>query len=226
MKGPTTEEVATFKASLDALWDRIRAVTDRPVRVVAVSKTHPVEACMTAMAAGVSDLGENYAQELAAKAGQLAGDGANADQIRWHFIGGLQRNKVRLIAPFVSLWHTVDRESLAAEIGRRAPGARVLIQVDLAGTDGRSGCTFEDLDAAVKAARSSGLTVEGLMGIAPIGDEASARQAFRRLAGAARDRGLSEVSMGMSGDLEIALEEGATIVRIGTDLFGPRQRKN
>lgn len=200
-----------------AILDRIAELTDRPVRLVAVTKGHPVEVAAAALAAGLEDLGENYAQELAAKADRLRGAAPT-----WHFVGRLQRNKVRSISAVTTLWHTVDRPSLADEIARRAPGAEVLVQLDLAGLEGRGGCAPDDAPALVQHCQQLELSVRGLMGVGPPGAPELARPGFRRLVEMADDLGLVERSIGMSGDLDVAVEEGATLVRLGTALVGAR----
>jgi pyridoxal phosphate enzyme (YggS family) len=199
----------------DALRHRIGELTDRDVRIVCVTKAHPPEVAAAARAAGFVDLGENYARELADKAATL-------DDIRWHFIGQLQTNKVRLIADVVDLWQTIDRPSLAEQVAKRAPQARVLVQIDLAGLAGRGGCDPADAPALVTRCRDLGLEVEGLMGVGPPGEPEDARAGFRLLDRLARDLGLRERSMGMSADMDVAVEEGATIVRVGAALVGPR----
>ncbi len=204
-----------------ALEERIAAVTTRPVRVVAVTKGHPPEVALAALRAGFTDLGENYAQELRSKA-ELVSEVAPGAEPRWHFVGRLQSNKVRMIAPHVALWQTVDRSALAAEMAQRSPGARVLCQVDLAGMPGRGGCERGEVDELVGAATDAGLVVAGLMGVGVPGDAAATAEAFEWLSATRERIGLHELSMGMSGDLEAALEAGATIVRVGTDLFGQR----
>jgi pyridoxal phosphate enzyme (YggS family) len=186
------------------------------VRLLAVTKGHGVEAVEAAVAAGVLDVGESYAQELLGKADVVEAP------VRWHFIGGLQRNKVRSIAPFVRLWQSVDRLSLAGEIARHAPGAAVLVQVNVSGQEHQGGCPPERLAAVVDGCTDLGLDVRGLMAIGPQGPEAEVRSAFRRVRDLADRLGLPERSMGMTGDLEAAVAEGSTLVRIGTALFGPR----
>lgn len=190
------------------------------VRVLAVSKGVEAPRLEVALAAGLHDLGESYAQELVAKA---EGPLAEHAQLRWHFIGRLQRNKVRLVAPFVHLWQSVDRLSLAADVARRAPGARVLVQVNVAGADQQGGCPPERVAATVEGCRDLGLEVEGLMAIGPQGSPEVVRAGFRRVRVLADALQLPERSMGMSGDLEQAVAEGSTMVRVGTALFGPRR---
>jgi hypothetical protein len=201
------------------------------VRLVAVTKGFGVDVVRAALAAGLVDVGESYVQELVAKATDVEHgfeheieDGAPAAVVapRWHFIGRLQRNKVRKAAPFVALWHSVDRLRLGAEIARWAPGAAVLVQVNTSGEEAKGGCPPPMAAGLVEGLVDLGLDVQGLMTIAPAGPPEGARAAFTT-ARELRDRqGLSELSMGMSGDLEVALGEGATIVRVGSGLFGPR----
>jgi hypothetical protein len=206
-------------AELRARW---RELTDRDVRLVCVTKAHGPEVAAAALAAGLADLGENYAQELSAKAALFTLHPPVGPVPRWHFIGQLQRNKVRLVAPHAHWWHTVDRASLADEVARRAPGAAVFVQLDLAEIPGRGGCVPAEAPALVDHARSAGLDVVGLMGVAPPGTPEDARPGFRLLVQMADDLGLEERSIGMSGDADIAVEEGATVVRIGSALVGPR----
>lgn len=190
------------------------AAGSRPVTLVAVTKGFGPEVVRAALAAGLDDLGENYAQELVAKAG-AAGAGC-----RWHFLGALQRRKVRHLAPLVHLWQSVDRVEAGQEIARHAPGAAVLVQVDVSGQPGRTGCTEASAPALVGRLRDLGLDVRGLMAVAGLGEDP--RPQFRRLAALARGLDLEELSMGMSDDLEVALEEGSTMVRVGRALFGAR----
>jgi uncharacterized pyridoxal phosphate-containing UPF0001 family protein len=227
MSGPGEDAAALERLTAELrarhrdLRARIAAVTDRDVRVVCVTKGHPPLVARAALRAGLVDLGENYAQELTAKAAQVHGaDGGPAP--RWHAIGRLQRNKVRQLADVVSLWHTVDRPELAEEIARRRPGAAVLVQLDLAGLPGRGGCEPADAPDLVRRCTELGLVVEGLMGVGTPGPPESARPGFARLRTLADQLELPTRCMGMSGDLEVALEEGATMVRVGTALVGPR----
>jgi pyridoxal phosphate enzyme (YggS family) len=185
------------------------------VRLVAVTKGFGPEVVAAAVAAGVDDVGESYAQELVAKA-------AVVDAPRWHFVGRLQVNKVRALAGTVALWQSVDRARLVDELARRAPGAQVLVQVDVSGEPSKGGCPPAEVPALVERAAAAGLEPAGLMAVGPLGAPEAARAGFRALAGLADRLGLVERSMGMSGDLEVAVQEGATMVRVGTALFGPR----
>jgi len=191
------------------------------VILVVVTKEVGIAGVRAAIAAGASELGENRAQELVAKAEAVTADDAPAaSRVRWHFIGRLQRNKVRAVAPHVALWQSIDRADLAAEVGRRSPGAAVLVQVNMTGEVQKGGCAPDETDALVQACRAQGCLVEGLMTIPPaVGDP---RAVFARLRRMTDDLGLGVCSMGMSGDFELAIAEGSTMVRVGGAIFGPR----
>jgi PLP dependent protein len=206
--------------------DRVQAVRHRiaragghDVRLIAVTKGFGPDAVRAALEAGVTDVGENYAQELVDKAASLGATGGSA---RWHFIGRLQRNKVKSIVSLVSLWQSIDRAPLATEIARRSPGAAVLVQLNLSGEEQKGGCPVDRAADLVDHCRSAGLDVRGLMGVGPAGSAEDARPGFRQLVELADALALPERSIGMSADLEVAVEEGSTMVRIGRDLFGPR----
>jgi hypothetical protein len=222
-----TVEAADVVAAHERLLDRIADAGGDPeaVAVVAVTKGFGPDVPIAALGAGLVDLGESYAQELAAKADAVdaqAGEGEDAPAPRWHFIGRLQSNKVRLVAQRVSCWQSVDRPALVDELARRAPGARVLIQVDAAGEEAKGGARPEDVAALVTHAHDVGLQVAGLMAIGVAGDEAASETAFAATAALADRLGLPERSFGMSGDLAAAVRAGTTMVRVGTALFGPR----
>ncbi len=195
------------------------------VRLVAVTKGFGPEVVDAALHAGVVDVAESYAQELVAKAAALS-TMPHHPLPRWHFVGRLQSNKVARLAPLVELWQSVDRMELVRHLVRRAPSARVLVQVDTTGASGRGGCVPGEVAPLVAAARQGGLDVSGLMSVGPAGPPEEARAGFRLLASLADDLGLVERSMGMSGDLEVAVEEGSTMVRVGQALFGPRTVRN
>jgi len=213
----------------DALADRIDRLRDRIARagrdpdtvtIVAVTKGFGLDTVEHALAAGLTELGENYAQDLRAKADAL--DSAQRDAVRWHFIGRLQTNKVRLIAPEVALWQSIDRPALAEEIAKHAPQAHVLVQVNTSGEEQKGGCRPDETERLVTRCRELGLTVRGLMCVGPAAAPDESRSAFRRLTTLADGLDLRERSMGMSDDLDIALDEGSTMIRIGTALFGRR----
>jgi pyridoxal phosphate enzyme (YggS family) len=192
--------------------DLVAEVRAAGVRLVAVTKGQPVAAAQEAVASGVVDLGENYAQDLVDKAHEVPG-------ARWHYLGAVQRRKVRGLAPHVAVWQSVARPEEGEAIATAAPGATVLVQVNVSGLPARNGCHWDELAGLVASLRGQDLDVRGLMCVATPGEE---RAHFRRLAVAAGSLGLPELSMGMSGDWRVAVEEGATTVRIGSALFGPR----
>ncbi len=209
---------------LGALRDRLSRAGGDHVKVVAVTKGFGPDAVAAAMEAGLCDVGENYAQELIAKAKDVGHQPGAPFDPRWHFIGRLQRNKIRKIAGLVHLWQSVDRPELADEIARRAPGARILVQVDVVGIGGRGGCPPTETAGLVQHCRSAGLEVAGLMAVGAFGPPEDVRPGFRLLASQAEDLGVADLSMGMTADIEVAVEEGTTLVRVGTGLFGPRPR--
>ena len=204
-----TERVAALRGRIE------RAGGDPDAITIVGAKPPTVDDCVAAVAAGIADLGENRAQLLLAKAPGVTG-------ARWHFIGRLQTNKVRLLAPHVELWESIDRVEVADEVAARAPSARVLVQVNISDEARKGGCQPAAVTALVAHARTRGLTVLGVMGIGPLGPPEAARPGFRTLREIADDLGLEVRSMGMSADLEVAVEEGSTMVRVGTALFGPR----
>jgi pyridoxal phosphate enzyme (YggS family) len=201
----------------------LRADVPEGVTLVAVSKTHPPEAIREAYAAGQRDFGENYAQEWRAKADALA----DLPDLVWHFVGGLQTNKAKLLAPRARWIHTVDREELARELSKRyaAKGAvaRALLEVNVAREPQKAGCDPDAVERLADAVRAlPGLELRGLMCIPPAeGDPRPRFAALRALADRLR---LPDASMGMSGDWREAIAEGSTIVRVGTAIFGARER--
>lgn len=204
------ERLAAVRARLDA-------AGGNAVEILPVTKGFDASAIAAARSVGFASIGENYAQELLAKREECAG-------MRVHFIGQLQTNKVRQIADVVDVYETVDRDRLVREIAKRAPGAHVLVQVVPDDTDpGKGGCRLDRADELIEQARTAGLHVRGVMAVGPT---EGGPQAARPIFGAARalvDRhGLEACSIGMSADLEVAVEEGSTQVRVGTALFGPR----
>ena len=195
------------------------------VQVMAVTKGHPPEVAAAALEVGAHLLGESYAQELVRKAPLIPG-------AAWHFIGQLQSNKVRVVAPLVRVVESVDRASLVRELARRSPGHEVFIEVDLArsaglAVAGRGGVELDRVDELIDVATGAGLVVSGVMGVAPysamqpLGPAAIGR-AFGLLRSIVDRRSLRHCSMGMSDDLELAVAEGSTMIRVGTALVGPR----
>jgi pyridoxal phosphate enzyme (YggS family) len=203
---------------LAAVRDRIERAGGGPdVVVLPVTKGFGPVAIEAAIAAGCGLIGENYAQELLAKLPEVKGPRPEV-----HFIGQLQSRKVRTLAAVVDVWQTVDRPVLVDELAKRAPGARVMVQVNVTDEPQKAGCAPPDTPALVAAALDAGLVVEGLMTIGRAGPPEGSRAGFRQLRALAESLGVRHCSMGMSEDLEVAVSEGSTIVRVGTALFGHR----
>ena len=223
-------------ANVARIRERIAAATERcgrgprPVRLVAVSKQMEPERIQAAIAAGVADIGENYVQEAAAKRTEV-GNGA-----QWHLIGHLQRNKAAQAVQIFDMIQTVDSPRIAEAIGRRAQEQGrtldVLIQVNTSGEESKYGVSPQEVEGLLEAAAGvAGIRVTGLMTIGRWDpDPERARPEFRLLFDLAQkldDRAgarMEWLSMGMSHDFEVAIEEGANLVRIGTGVFGPRAR--
>jgi pyridoxal phosphate enzyme (YggS family) len=207
---------------------------ERPVRLIAVTKTHPVEAVLAAHAAGISDVGENKVQEATRKQDELAVAGAAPAGLRWHLIGHLQTNKAKALTRF-AMFHAIDRAGLAdaasAVAVKAATTLDVFLQVNVSGEATKGGYTPAELPReAARLAGLPGLRVCGAMTMAPLdADERTLRAVFggtRSALAVLQDAGhasATELSMGMSGDYEVAVEEGATLVRLGTVLFGARE---
>ena len=204
---------------LDVVHERMRAAGGEDVALLPVSKGHPVEAAIAARRLGLLELGENYAQDVVAKAPVVE---AAAGTVGWHFIGQLQSNKIRLIAEQVHTWQSVDRLKVGREIAKRAPGSRVFAQVNLSCETQKAGCSFDEIETLVHELQQLELDVAGLMGVGTATDEKATAAAFARLRGEVDRLDLVECSMGMTDDLEVAVREGSTMVRIGSDLFGAR----
>lgn len=214
----TPDELA---ARVDEVWNRVVDAGGDPaaITLLAVTKGFPAAVAVDASAAGLVDLGENYAQELVAKAPEVAAAG---HPVRWHAIGRLQTNKVRALAPLVALWQSIDRPGLAAEVAKRAPGARVLIQVNVSDEPDKGGCAPADTADLVARSVDLGLDVAGLMAVGRTGAPDAARPGFATLRTLADRLDLPVRSMGMSADLAVAVQEGSTLLRVGSALFGPR----
>ena len=233
----TIRPIMTFiSANLQAVRERIRQAAASAGRnaegidLLAVSKTMPAEAVAQAAAAGQRAFGENYVQEGVDKARQLAGLG-----LEWHFIGPLQSNKTRPVAETFAWVHSIDRLKLAERLSAQRPAdlppLNVCVQVNVSGEDTKSGCTLEEAPALCRAVVAlPNLRLRGLMAIPAPADEAAAQRAplarLRQLLEQLNREGLAldTLSMGMSHDLEAAVQEGATMVRIGTAIFGERKK--
>ncbi|HSL58268.1 MAG TPA: alanine racemase, partial [Acidimicrobiales bacterium] len=189
-------DVAEVRARVDRVHERLRAAGGDPagIRLVAVTKGFGPEVVELAVAAGLVDLGENYAQELVAKSATRPPD----DPVRWHFIGRLQRNKVRDLAGLVALWQSVDRIEVGREIARRAPGAAVLVQVNVTAEPGKGGADPAAVPGLVDELRDLGLDVRGVMAVGPTDPGADPAPAFAAATDLADRLELVERSFGMS----------------------------
>lgn len=232
----TNSYTARLADSLPRVRDQIaraEAAADRPegsVRLLAVTKSHPFEAIEAALGAGLTDLGENRVEELASKTAYFGLDAAT-----WHMIGHVQSRKAKSVVGMAHLVHSVDSLKLAGRLSRAAQEQgmtlNVLAQVNTSGEQSKGGFTpSSSLDEITNMAELPGLNVNGLMTMAPfVDDEVVLGRAFeslRRLLEALRSASPSvgeELSMGMTNDLEVAIREGSTMVRVGTALFGPRE---
>ena len=195
----------------------IARASSSPVTIIAVTKTFGHDAIRAAVIAQCDAVGENYAQEVLAKVAEAPID------LPVHFIGAIQSNKVRQLAPYISLWQGVDRLSVISELGKRAPGAEILLQVNATNEDTKSGVAPAEVESLLAAGQDAGLVVRGLMTIGPTsGDIAEAEKAFWSLRSLADSLHLAECSMGMSDDYLVAVACGSTMIRIGSRLFGPR----
>ena len=214
---------------LDQVRVTIAKLTPHPVTIVAVTKGFGTDAVRAALDAGLPDIGENRVQEALQKQNELR----DLTGARWHLIGHLQRNKARAAVGRFEVVHSLDSLELATELHRRSstpPPQRVLLQVNVAREPQKSGCALEEAPVLAREIAALGnLRLEGLMTLAPFTDDVDVqRQTFRGLR-VLRDRikeeeglWLGTLSMGMSGDYATAVAEGATVIRLGTALFGPR----
>jgi pyridoxal phosphate enzyme (YggS family) len=213
------ENLARVRERIEAACARARRPGDS-VKLLAVGKAQPLEAIVSAFEAGQIAFGENYAQELHDKADALP-------EAEWHFIGALQTNKAKLVVAHAELVHTCDRPNLAKELSKRAGAQgkvqRVLIEVNVGREPQKGGAMPEEVEALHALLRElPALRCEGLMCIPPADQDP--RPHFRALRELGQRLGLRELSMGMSADFEAAIEEGSTIVRVGTAIFGERPK--
>lgn len=204
---------------------RIRALGGVDVQLIAVTKSWGADAMSAAYEAGCDGVGENYAQELIQKVTLVD----STQRLPVHFIGQIQRNKLKALVDFVDVWQSVDRSTIVDELVRRSPlrakpqMPSIMLQVNTTGESTKAGCEPTEVPKLLTRARLGGLQVTGLMTIGPTNGNADlTRRAFGLLRDLADESGLPERSMGMSGDFEIAIEQGATLVRLGTVLFGQR----
>ena len=189
-------------------------------QIMAVTKGFPKEAAVAAYQTGITLLGENYAQELIKKHEALPGLG-----VEWHMIGSLQRNKVRKLSEIVSVWQTVDRVSLLSEIAKYHPSAKVLIQINPLQIPNKAGCSVPEAEILLEQGAEMGLFIKGVMAVGMQGNLEETSKIFREAVDFAERFELPERSIGMTEDLEVAIDCGSTLLRIGRALFGDRPNK-
>ena len=199
-----------------AIENLIRQRADREVTLIAVTKGFTIKEIDAAKRAGIVNFGENYAQEMKAKNLDIE------DECIWHFIGQLQSNKVRKISHMVQVWHSVTSMKLAKEIEKRSEFSNILLQVNMGTRGNNLGIDPSHLPVFLEQLQGMKVNVRGLMTMGVAGDLESTRKIFTSLRRLADLHELPDCSMGMSGDLEIALECGTTMLRVGTGIFGNR----
>jgi len=213
--------VSAIRERIVAVSQHIASATSRPIDLVVVTKTHPPEVIRAVAAAGAQFVGENYAQEVRDKASEL--DAVRASGVSVQFIGQLQTNKVRMVAGLIDCVASVDRASLIDEIAKRIPSTQIHLQVNATAETSKGGCLPDALPELITRALEQGLHVEGLMAVGPTSArEDVTREAFRRVDELASEHGLQIRNYGMSGDLNIAIEQGSTMVRLGSAILGNR----
>lgn len=222
-KNQLAENYRTVKANLNQLNKQYR--TDKPAALLAVSKTKPAQMIERLFALGQQDFGENYLQEAIGKMGELG-----HLPIVWHYIGSIQRNKTRDIAKHFAWVHTLEREVIATRLNEQRAGMpplNVLIQVNIDDEESKSGCQIDELPALIEQVQAcKNLRLRGLM-IIPSKDGSDAFVRTKKLFDEMGERYPSEhwdtLSMGMSGDMALAVEQGSTMVRVGSAIFGERE---
>lgn len=201
--------------------DYVKSRSMGRTKIIAVTKSLDKEAVVIAKEAGIQAVGENYAQELIEKHRTL-GD----LEVEWHMIGAVQRNKIRKLSGILSFWQSVDRIEVLEEIKKRDPAAKVLIQINPLGEIGKGGCSFHEAGRLIEHGLEIGLSVEGVMAVGVQGDLGKTSDIFNMVEVLTDEFGLPERSIGMSDDIELAIDHGSTMLRIGRALFGERAPKN
>ena len=206
-----------IKERLEEINEIIDAKAQNPVTLIGVTKGFTHEEVNIASELGIKNFGENYAQELLTKNPLVD------PEISWHYIGQLQSNKIRKISHLVDVWHSVTSLKLAREIHKRDDQAQILLQVSLMGPSNSKGFEVEQLPQLISELRDMNIDISGLMTMGVPGDKVATRVVFKELRKLADTFELPECSMGMSGDFEIALESGASMIRVGSAIFGNRR---
>ncbi len=209
------------KEKIHEVSDYVKSRSMGRTKIIAVTKSLDKEAIVIAKEAGIQAVGENYAQELIEKHRTL-GD----LEVEWHMIGAVQRNKIRKLSGILSFWQSVDRIEVLEEIKKRDPAAKVLIQINPLGEIGKGGCSFHEAGRLIEHGLEIGLSVEGIMAVGVQGDLGKTSDIFKMVGALTDEFGLPERSIGMSDDIELAIDHGSTMLRIGRALFGERAPKN
>ncbi len=217
MKFSYIEEV---KERAQELAEVVRTRSDGNAILLPVTKGFGVREVQAMLEVGLTKIGESYAQEILEKTEMITDN-----RIAWHMIGRVQRNKVGKLSETVDLWHSVDRKELITEISRYKKNSKILIQVDMNDRYQQGGCSPENVPDLIEFASNKGIDVKGLMTIGVDQDVNATKNAFAGVAKLSEKVGLTEISMGMSNDFEIAIDYGATILRVGRSIFGERTKK-
>ena len=214
MKDSYIEEV---KERAQELAETVKTKSDGNAILLPVTKGFGAREVQAMLEVGLTQVGESYAQELLEKAKNITDN-----RINWHMIGRIQRNKVKKLSETVDLWHSVDREELIVEISKYKKEPKILIQVDMNDRSRQGGCSPEKVPGLIEFAADKDVNVEGLMTIGVDQDIEATKKVFAEMTKLSKKMGLKEISMGMSNDFEIAIDYGATILRVGRSIFGER----
>ena len=216
----STSYIAEVKERAQELVELVERKSSGRAILLPVTKGFGVREVEAMLEVGLTAVGESYAQEMLGKA-ELVND----SRVCWHMIGGIQRNKIKKLSTTVDLWHSVDRKEVIREISKNKKDSKILVQVDMNGRSTQGGCSPDEVPGLIECAFDSGVIVEGLMTIGVDQDIEATKNTFSDLAKLSNGMGLKEISMGMSNDFEIAIDYGATILRVGRSIFGERPKK-
>ena len=212
--------IEEIKERAQQLSELVRTKSDGNAILLPVTKGFGAREVQAMLEVGLTKIGESYAQEILEKRKMITDN-----RIAWHMIGRVQRNKVRKLSETVDLWHSVDRKELITEISKYQKNSKILIQVSLNDRHKQGGCSPENVPDLIEFASDKGINVEGLMTIGVDQDIDATKNVFAELGKLSQTMGLKEISMGMSNDFEIAIDYGATILRVGRSIFGERAKK-
>ena len=212
--------IEEIKERAQQLSELVRTKSDGNAILLPVTKGFGAREVQAMLEVGLTKIGESYAQEILEKRKMITDN-----RIAWHMIGRVQRNKVRKLSETVDLWHSVDRKELITEISKYQKNSKILIQVSLNDRHKQGRCSPENVPDLIEIASDKGINVEGLMTIGVDQDIDATKNVFAELGKLSEKMGLKEISMGMSNDFEIAIDYGATILRVGRSIFGERAKK-